>query len=251
MCAKLWLSRKLCRWKVLSAPRSSSIHEIVTLIANYRTDEALARSQIAVLQKQWEDLRQDQDVLRQQQEEMKRQQEYFRQQQEVARHQEEVYRKQHEVLRSQEDVLRQQEMAICGWSCPTRSRPFVPATGVVQCKKAGLQNTRIVQHLYICYRQRLSEILLTGQHLQLYDANWKSEKVRFEILVSHVFREWRAIALGRVILWKSACVFLDEPERIHAYMSLSAEALLELDLLSRIETYTDELHQEIREFSIW
>ena len=27
----------------------SSIHEIVTLVANYRTDEALARSQIAVL----------------------------------------------------------------------------------------------------------------------------------------------------------------------------------------------------------
>ena len=90
----------------------SSIHEIVTLVANYRTDEALVRSQIAVLQKQWEDPRRDQDVLQQQQEEMKRQLEYFRQQQEVARRQEEVYRKQQEVLRSQEEVLSHQEMAI-------------------------------------------------------------------------------------------------------------------------------------------
>jgi len=72
---------------------------------------------------------------------------------------------------------------------------------------------------------------------------WKSEKVCFEILVSHVSREWRAIALGTANLWKSASVFLDldESERIHAYMSRSAEALLEFNLLSRIETSADEL----------
>ena len=92
---------------VLSVPRSPAFTKLLPsspIIEQMR--------QIAVLQKQWEDLRRDQDVLRQQQEEMKRQQEYFRQQQEVARRQEEVYRKQQEVLRWEEDVLRQQEMAI-------------------------------------------------------------------------------------------------------------------------------------------
>lgn len=223
----------------------SSIHEIVTLVANYRTDEALARSQIAVLQKQWEDLRRDQDGLRQQQEEMKRQQEYFRQQQEVARRQEEVYRKQQEVLRSQEDVLRQQEMAVFRQLVDGRvlldqaPLSLQRALYSAQSRAAEYKNRSALVHLLPT--EIVSEIFLTGQHLQLYDPKWKSEKVRFEILVSHVSREWRAIALGTANLWKSASVFLDEPERIHAYLSRSAEALLELNLLSRIETSADEL----------
>ena len=128
-----------------------------------------------------------------------------------------------------------------GWSCATRSRPFVPATDVVQCTKLGC---RIQESFSTCTFATDGNCLwdfLTGQRLQLYDAKWKSEKVCFEILVSHVFRKWRAIALGTANLWKSASVFLGEPERMHAYMSRSAEALLQVNLLSRIETSSDEL----------
>jgi len=147
---------------------------------------------------------------------MKHQQEYFRQQQEVARHQE-VYG----VLQDQGPLWLQQAL----YNAQRRAAEYMNRSALVH-----LLPTEIV-----------SEIFLLGQHLQLYDPTWKSEKVRFEILVSHVSREWRAIALGTANLWKSASVFLDEPERIHAYMSRSAEALLELILLSRIETSADEL----------
>ena len=141
---------------------------------------------------------------------MKRQQEYFRQQQEVARCQEDVYRKQQGVLRSQEDVLRQQEMAIFRQLVDGRVLDHGPsslqrALYNAQSRGAEYKNRSALVHLLPT--EIVSEIFLTGQHLQLYDAKWKSEKVCFEILVSHVSREWRAIALGTVILWKSASSF--------------------------------------------
>ena len=118
-----------------------------------------------------------------------------------------------------------------GWPRATRSRPFVPATGAVQCTKLGCRMQESFSTCIFATDGNVSENFLTGQH----HAKWKFEKVRFEILVSHVSREWRAIALGTANLWKSASFFLDEPERMHAYMSRSAEALLELNLLSNTD----------------
>ena len=175
---------------------------------------------------------------------MKRQKEYFRQQQEVARRQEEVYRKQQEVLRLQEDVLRQQEMAIF--------RQLVDGRVLLEQGPLSLQRalynaqcrTRIVQHLYICYRRKIS--LRFSSPVSTFSCTMQSGSLRRYALTSSYLMcpEHGALLLWRLAtanLWKSASVFLDEPEGIRAYMSRSAEALLELNLLSRIETSADEL----------